>query len=238
MVVSTRGKERAGGFKNKRICSALLKIEKVALNSFPTKGLKVKQAPRRERLSAKVIVPALKTKCTKFGDEKLRLVPTAPGPGDPRERGHLVPQHGATGGGSGRAFSGGSGCSLEARGELCGVLAKRISGVTPVILQGSSVTPAGALWKEQPGLGAVLGDEPPKVGSELPPCRSCSALAPFRHQTPHTESIPVHFQPPPRNTHRFGASFCFFFPPFDDACDKTTKELPEGSLPGSLHRAP
>lgn len=82
MVVSTRGKERAGGFKNKRICSALLKIEKVALNSFPTKGLKVKQAPRRERLSAKVIVPALKTKCTKFGDEKLRLVPTAPGPGD------------------------------------------------------------------------------------------------------------------------------------------------------------
>lgn len=31
--VSTRGKERAGGFKNKRICSALLKIEKVALKS-------------------------------------------------------------------------------------------------------------------------------------------------------------------------------------------------------------
>lgn len=92
------------------------------------------------------------------------------------------------------------------------MLAKRISGVTPVILQGSSVTPAGALWKEQPGLGAVLGDEPPKVGSELPPCRSCSALAPFRHQTPHTESIPVHFQPPPRNSHRFGASFCFFSP--------------------------
>lgn len=60
LVVSTRGKERAGGFKNKRICSALLKIEKVALNSSPTKGLKVKQAPNRERLSAKVIVPALK----------------------------------------------------------------------------------------------------------------------------------------------------------------------------------
>lgn len=214
LVVSTRGKERAGGFKNKRICSALLKIEKVALNSFPTKGLKVKQAPRRERLSAKVIVPALKTKCTKFGDEKLRLVPTAPG--DPREWGHLVPRHGAAGGGSGRAFSGGSGCSSEARGELCRVLAKRISGVAPLILQGSSVTPAGAPWKEQPGLGAVLGDEPPKVGSELPPRRSCSALAPFRHQTPHPESIPVRFQPPPRNTHRFGASFCFFFffPPF------------------------
>lgn len=53
LVVSTRGKERAGGFKNKRICSALLKIEKVALKSSPTKGLKVKQAPNRERLSAK-----------------------------------------------------------------------------------------------------------------------------------------------------------------------------------------
>lgn len=53
LVVSTRGKERAGGFKNKRICSALLKIEKVALNSSPTKGLKVKQAPNRKRLSAK-----------------------------------------------------------------------------------------------------------------------------------------------------------------------------------------
>lgn len=53
LVVSVRGKERAGGFKNKCICSALLKIEKVALNSSPTKGLKVKQAPNRERLSAK-----------------------------------------------------------------------------------------------------------------------------------------------------------------------------------------
>lgn len=53
LVVSTRGKERARGFKNKRICSALLKIEKVALKSSPTKGLKVKQAPNRERLSAK-----------------------------------------------------------------------------------------------------------------------------------------------------------------------------------------
>jgi len=53
LVVSTRRKERARRFKNKRICSALLKIEKVALNSSPTKGLKVKQAPNRERLSAK-----------------------------------------------------------------------------------------------------------------------------------------------------------------------------------------
>lgn len=53
LVVSTRGKGRAGGFKNKRICSALLKIEKVALKSSPTKGLKVKQAPNRERSSAK-----------------------------------------------------------------------------------------------------------------------------------------------------------------------------------------
>lgn len=48
-----KGKERAGGFKNKRICSALLKIEKVTLKSSPTKGLKVKQAPNRQRLSAK-----------------------------------------------------------------------------------------------------------------------------------------------------------------------------------------
>lgn len=53
LVVSVREKERAGGFKNKCICSALLKIEKVALNSSPTKGLKVKQAPNRKRLSAK-----------------------------------------------------------------------------------------------------------------------------------------------------------------------------------------
>lgn len=53
LVVSTRGKERARGFKNNRICSALLKIEKVALDSSPTKGLKVKQAPNRERLSTK-----------------------------------------------------------------------------------------------------------------------------------------------------------------------------------------
>lgn len=41
------------GFKNKPICSALLKIEKVALKSSPTKGLKVEQAPNRQRLSAK-----------------------------------------------------------------------------------------------------------------------------------------------------------------------------------------
>lgn len=41
-----KGKEQEG-LKIKCFCSALLKIEKVALDSFPTKGLKVEQAPHR-----------------------------------------------------------------------------------------------------------------------------------------------------------------------------------------------